>query len=84
MDSPVSLTKNSQGMYEEISSLISNSQHPQMGSLCPVIPNIDTSMGRTTTLGSKDFKFLNEIMDSILPVSTIKSRHEPNGVYSRF
>ncbi|VDP29393.1 unnamed protein product [Schistosoma margrebowiei] len=73
IDSPVPLTKNSQGIYEELSSSISNSQHPRMGSLCPVIPNIDTSVGRTTTLGSKNFKFLNEIMDSIMPVSTMKS-----------
>ncbi|VDP53697.1 unnamed protein product, partial [Schistosoma margrebowiei] len=70
---PVSLTKNSQGIYEELTYLISNSQHPRMGSMCPLTPNIDTSVGRTTTLGSKNFKFLNEIMDSILPVSTIKS-----------
>ncbi|VDP50707.1 unnamed protein product [Schistosoma margrebowiei] len=76
IDSPVSLTEGSQGIYEELSSLTNNTQHIRMGSLCSVILNIDTSVGYTKTLGSKDSKFLNEITDFILPVSTIKSRHE--------
>lgn len=33
-----------------------------MGSLCSVISNTETSLGCNTTLESKHFKFLSEIM----------------------
>lgn len=60
-------------MYVELLFLTSISQHRRIGILCLVIPNTETSVGRTATSEYKDFKFLVEMIYYVLSVSSMKN-----------